>query len=191
MPASLVQETHARQRRFGYPQPRAAPHGTTARSITAAAELAAFRPALRDYFRKRVASREVDDLVQDVFLNMLTRRATSRIENVKAYTFSVAAQVLCRHLNDARRSLTRAAGEIEDARAPSAEREVLAAEQLVALATAVSTLPSRTRVVFLLHRFEEMTYPIIARQLGITVSAVEKHMIAALKVLREHVDIRE
>ena len=36
---------------------------------------------------------------------------------------------------------------------------------------------------FLLHRFEEMTYQRIARELGISVSAVEKHMMAALKAL--------
>jgi RNA polymerase sigma-70 factor (ECF subfamily) len=151
----------------------------------AAAELAAFRPALRDYFRKRVASREVEDLVQDVFLNMLARRAAARIENVKAYTFSVAANVLCRHLSHTRRYAIRAAGEAEHAGAPSAEHEVLAAERLLRMTTAVAALPPRARVVFCLHRFEEITYPIIARQLGITVSAVEKHMMNALKALRE------
>lgn len=158
-----------------------------ARPTPEIADLAAFRPALRNYFRKRVAVGEVDDLVQDVFVNMLARRAPSRIENIQGYTFSVASSVLCRHLSHTRKTLPGRAAEgedTEDARAPSAEHEVLAVERLRRLLAAMATLPLRTQTVFALHRCEELSYPLIARQLGITVSAVEKHIMAALKVLR-------
>src|SRR5690349_19324609 len=155
------------------------------------ADLAAFRLALSNYFRKRVASEEVDDLVQDVFVNMLARRAPGLLETVQVYTFSVAPSVLYRHLSHARRSAPGREADVEDtqhARAPSAEHEVLAVEGLRRMLEAVATLPPRTQAIFALHRFEEISYPIIAQQLGITVSAVEKHIMAALKVLRAQVE---
>ena len=49
----------------------------------------------------------------------------------------------------------------------------------------ILALPERTRDVFMLHRFEQMSYPEIARAFGISVSAVEKHIIKALRRLTE------
>lgn len=47
------------------------------------------------------------------------------------------------------------------------------AASLVALETAVEALPPLTRVVFLLHRVDELSYAAIARRLSISVLAVE------------------
>lgn len=40
-------------------------------------------------------------------------------------------------------------------------------------------MPPRTRDIFTLHRFGEMTYAAIGRQFEISTSAVEKHIMAA------------
>ena len=56
----------------------------------------------------------------------------------------------------------------------------LGQEQLRVVERALHELPERTRVVFTLHRFEEMSYAQIARRLQVSVSAIEKHMIKAL-----------
>jgi RNA polymerase sigma-70 factor (ECF subfamily) len=40
-------------------------------------------------------------------------------------------------------------------------------------------------MVFLLHRFEGLSYSEIARRLGVSRSAVEKHMMHALQMLSE------
>lgn len=52
------------------------------------------------------------------------------------------------------------------------------------LLNALQTLPPRTRRVFLMSRVDELTYPQIARELGISVSTVEKDMISALDFCR-------
>ena len=65
----------------------------------------------------------------------------------------------------------------------SPERVLLGRERLAKATQIMRGMPPRTREVFLLHRFEEMTYPAIARSLGISVSAVEKHIMIALKLL--------
>jgi RNA polymerase sigma-70 factor (ECF subfamily) len=62
--------------------------------------------------------------------------------------------------------------------------EVLAHDQcLQRMREALNGLSDRTRTIFLMHRSSEMSYPQIARCLGISVSAIEKHMASALAAL--------
>jgi RNA polymerase sigma-70 factor (ECF subfamily) len=56
-------------------------------------------------------------------------------------------------------------------------------EALDVIVAAISDLPTRTRDVFVLHRFEEMTCNTIAAEFGMSVSAVEKHIMKALRFL--------
>lgn len=57
-------------------------------------------------------------------------------------------------------------------------------ETLATLLEAIENLPPRCREVFLLHRFEDLSYPAIAERMGISVSAVEKQMMRAMKACR-------
>ena len=50
---------------------------------------------------------------------------------------------------------------------------------------ALLELPDRTRIIFVLRRLEGMKYSEIAHKLGISVSAVEKHMLRAMSYLTE------
>ncbi|MBN9318276.1 MAG: sigma-70 family RNA polymerase sigma factor, partial [Caulobacterales bacterium] len=70
----------------------------------------------------------------------------------------------------------------------SPERVLLGREKLDRALAVLQRLPARTRQIFILHRFEDMTYPRIAASLGISKSAVEKHMIRALKALHDQGD---
>jgi RNA polymerase sigma-70 factor (ECF subfamily) len=53
---------------------------------------------------------------------------------------------------------------------------------------ALDRLPQRSRLVFSLSRDQHMTYPEIARVLGVSVKGVEFHMGRALKALREAIE---
>jgi RNA polymerase sigma-70 factor (ECF subfamily) len=53
-------------------------------------------------------------------------------------------------------------------------------EDLHAATAALLRLPERTRTVFILRRLEGRRHRDIAMQLGISVSAVEKHMVRAI-----------
>lgn len=158
-------------------------------------DLSGYAPALRRYFLKRVAAKEIDDLTQEVFLNMHARRSQARIENIQSYLFSVAGHVLARHR--ALRCVERISYSEADAakthvpQVPSAEDEAISREGLQRLVAALESLPPRSRNVFVLHRFEDMSYQAIACRLQISVSAIEKHIMNALKAVRmqrEHYD---
>ncbi|MFZ1988715.1 MAG: sigma-70 family RNA polymerase sigma factor, partial [Alphaproteobacteria bacterium] len=58
-----------------------------------------------------------------------------------------------------------------------------ARQRLARLKSALKELPERTRVAFAFHKFDGMSHAETARRLGISVSAVEKHISAALKHL--------
>ncbi|MGA0607565.1 RNA polymerase sigma factor [Phenylobacterium sp. VNQ135] len=146
-----------------------------------------FSGPLARYFGARARrGADVDDLVQEVFLRLARRADDAPVEMVEGYIFTVANSVLMDSHRRAARRLPEAfdpTGELAGRGAPeerSPERIVLGQEELAAVERALLELPERTRIVFALNRYEEHTYQEIARSLGVSVSAVEKHMIRAL-----------
>jgi RNA polymerase sigma-70 factor (ECF subfamily) len=163
-----------------------APPDSVALGWTAAA-VKVHAPGLRRYFSKRVSPAEIDDLVQEVFLRMQVLGPGSPAEHLDRYLFTVASSVLS---DRARRRVVRrdAAHEtLEDIHHPveslTPERVLLDREALDVVVAAIADLPARTREVFVLHRFEEMTCNHIAAQLCLSVSAVEKHIMKAVRFL--------
>ena len=151
------------------------------------AAIEAYVPGLRRYFSKRVPANDIDDLVQEVFLRMKVHGDNSPIEHLDRYLFRVAASVLS---DQARRRMVRHHGaheSLEEGHHPiedlTPERVLLDQEALEVVAAAIADLPARTREVFVLHRFEVMTCGNIATLFGMSVSAVEKHIMRALRFL--------
>ena len=144
-------------------------------------------PALRGYFRRRhVAAQEIDDLIQEVFVDLQKRQSADAIDSLERYVFVVASHVLARHI-DRQSRWTRAfnSDALETEGEISPERSAAARSDLKAAIDAINHMPRRTKQVFVLHRFEDMTYPRIAETLGISKSAVTKHMIRALKIINK------
>lgn len=122
----------------------------------------------------------------------LLAREAGLIGNLQAYLFRVAASVLA---DRARRRAVRATDlhqELQEWDHPvediSPERVLLGQEAVRAMVAAIETLPPRTRDAFVLHRFEEVTYGAIAARMGISVSAVEKHIMRAMRHLADRLD---
>ena len=73
---------------------------------------------------------------------------------------------------------------LEQAKTESLEWRPRPAQSRMALLTeALTELSPQTQRVFRMHKFEGMSHPEVAAALGISRSAVEKHMMAALKHL--------
>ncbi len=144
---------------------------------------AAFRPALLRFFRRKLRdAADVEDLVQDVFVRLAVRQG-GEVENIGGYVFRTAASVVAdRHR---RRSVRHA-----DDHVPfdcerhcgtdfDPARIVESRETLRIVEAALQALPERTRTIFLMRRLEGQNYRDIAARFGISVSAVEKHMVRA------------
>jgi len=153
----------------------------------------AFRPSLRRYFMRRVRNHaDIDDMVQQVFERLLKRGDVTGMEQLGGYVFQTASSVLIDHQ---RRRRTRHADEHDqfDERTHadvdfSPEHVLMERERLARATTILLNLPERTRVIFVLRRLEGMRYLDIAARLGISVSAVEKHMERAVVRLTESLD---
>lgn len=151
-------------------------------------DVASYRPALLLYFRRKTRDQnEIDDLVQDVFLRIAARRGAEPVENLAGYVFQTAASVLAdRHR---RRTVRHADAHVEfDTERHSssdfdAARILESRQALQAAVRALQALPERTRDIFVLRRLEGHAYRDIATQFGISVSAVEKHMVRAVQHL--------
>jgi RNA polymerase sigma-70 factor (ECF subfamily) len=148
------------------------------------ADYQSFMPALRRYFARRVPNVAlVDDLVQDVMVRMYGRDAGQGIDNLEGYIFRTASSVL---RDQARRDAVRCArshDELTEIHHPAeectADRVLQAKEDLARIVRALADLPDRTRDIFLMRRYEGLAYGEIAGRVGISVSAIEKHVARA------------
>src|SRR5690606_30947717 len=124
-------------------------------------------------------------LVQEVFLRLARQDNIEAIDNPQAYVFQIAANIL---RDRGRRSVTRLTREhlpfeedLHSGDLPSPEREAIARQNLALLKAVLLKLPQRTQEIFVLHKFEGMRYSEVASRLGISLSAIEKHMMKAMK----------
>ena len=153
------------------------------------------RTWLMGYFGRRVRDRsDLEDLVQDVFARIAARDSATPVENLGAYVMRTASSVL---VDRARRRAARRGGmhvvfdsERHGAGEPDPERMLSAKEDLNAATAALLALPERTRVVFVLRRLQGLRHREIADRLGISVSAVEKHMVRAVDHLGQEMGKR-
>ncbi|MNH89711.1 putative RNA polymerase sigma factor FecI [compost metagenome] len=66
------------------------------------------------------------------------------------------------------------------------ERALLATERLRRALAVIDAMPTRRRQAFLLHRIDGLSYLEIARKMGVSIKAVEKHLATAmLQLVRE------
>lgn len=146
-----------------------------------------YRSALLRYFQHNLGHPEdAEDLTQEVFARFAQIDPPPAITNHEAYLLRIASNLLRDRF---RRNQTHhvfqhlSVGECADellGEAPSEERVYEEQERLRTFLRALDELPPRCHEVFLLQRYEGMTYSAIAQRLGISVSAVEKHMMKAL-----------
>jgi len=147
------------------------------------------QPGLRRYLRRQLADAELaQDAVQETFLRMLRYRQCNDVHEVRALLFRVAASVVADHHRLARTRQWERHCSMDNVEVVSAEPQpdhILSDQQnLECVKDAIRQLPPRCRQVFLLQRFEGMSYRDIACRLGISERTVENHIAHALAVCR-------
>jgi RNA polymerase sigma factor (sigma-70 family) len=153
-------------------------------------QLEAHWDALHAYIARRVGDAALAaDIAQDAYLRLLSLPDNTVILNPKSYLFAIASNLIIDHARGsaARHEVptpTDMAETVVDP-TPRAEARMLSGEALDILRHAVETLPPRTREVFELQRFEQLSYIEIAEHLGIARNTVMVHMARALAHCRD------
>jgi RNA polymerase sigma factor (sigma-70 family) len=149
------------------------------------------RPDLLRFLRLRGATPdEAEDILQTTGLKLATQipdKAGATIDQPRAYLYRmVTNQFLLHRRGDARRRqrdeawVDAQSGFIRDIDPhPSAETMLIASQHLVMLQKVIDALPERTATIFRLFRLDNVPQKTIAADLGISVSAVEKHLARA------------
>jgi RNA polymerase sigma factor (sigma-70 family) len=159
------------------------------------AVMVASRPALLRFLAaRRVAPDEAQDLVQDLFVKLESRKI-GPVAEPRAYLYRMLDNLLLDRRRSAGRRVNREeawsaarsglALDVDDR--PSAEQRLIDRERLETVRAALSALPGRTLLIFIRFRIDALPQKEIAAELGISVSAVEKHLQRAYRAL---VDIK-
>lgn len=147
------------------------------------------RPLQRFFSSYRLNSHDVDDLTQEVFARLAGSGASAELRRPDAFVFTLARNLVRDH---ARRLHTRAARNsvaVEDVELPCGSPTPDAAlehdERLARAFAVLEALKPATRRAFLLHRVHGLSYAEVAAATGVSVSMIEKHVMAAIAALRE------
>jgi RNA polymerase sigma factor (sigma-70 family) len=149
------------------------------------------RPALHRYLLRRGAREdEAEDILQEVSLTILSGK-TGPVSETGGYLYRMTTNHFLLHRRGAGRRARREedwmdahAGDPPDLdQQPSAESGLIARQQLALLQSIIDRLPERTRMIFRRFRLNGETRPTIAADLGISVSAVEKHLARAYEAV--------
>ncbi len=159
------------------------------------AVLIANRGPLLRFLRARGAGEDSEDILQELWLKVDRLEAEGPIADPRAYLFRMADNLMHDRVRASMRRANREqawtetgfdpAGQDET---PSAERALAARQRLRRVEMALATLGERTQLIFRRFRLEGVTQSRIAQDEGISVSAVEKHLQRAYRVVATLVD---
>ena len=146
--------------------------------------------ALLRFVRVRLQDgNDAEDIAQETWLRLQRMDQPGRLDNARAFLFQTAANLV---IDRQRRQILERRHLQQEAQAAlvsmkttvSTEQQASAESELALVLRAIDELPMNCRQAFLMHRGRGMSYPEIAKALGVSTSMVEKHVIHALKHCR-------
>jgi RNA polymerase sigma factor (sigma-70 family) len=147
-----------------------------------------FRRVQKLLLRRGRTREEAEDLIQEAFIRMQEYcKQGGQVRQPEGFLVRTALRLAINARRDAHHDLY-VDEKVEDLTLivdtnPTPD-EVLAADQcLERMRTALDSVSRRTREIFFMNRLDGLNHAEIARQLGLSLSAVEKHMASALVIL--------
>jgi len=137
--------------------------------------------------RQRTRGRsDPEELLHAAYLRLLRYKAQHAVENIGAFLIRTAVNIGVDNYRHDRFIADVTPDQTGACENSPLQDEVLAArERLERVREGLSRLTPRTREIFLMHRLDDMKYREIAERLGISQSAVEKHIAKAAMFLTE------
>lgn len=133
----------------------------------------------------------VEDIAQEIFAELWIKKDTIHIHtSIAAYMRRMAISRALNHIRDTKKynwdelDMSSDATREKNYQDASVIQHMEEAELKDRIEAAIQKLPEKCRIVFLLSRYDELSYSEISRQLNISVKTVENQIGKALKLLR-------
>jgi RNA polymerase sigma-70 factor (ECF subfamily) len=144
--------------------------------------------ALKNYLMLTVSEADAQDLLHDVYLRMANHGDLSSVQNMRAFMFTTATNLLRDRWRKANAKFAPTLVNYEDCylsdEAGDPCEVVDWQDRLGRVRRAISQLPNKPRLAFELSRLQSRSYAEIAEQLQVSVSMIEKHISFALNRIR-------
>lgn len=130
----------------------------------------------------------IEDTVQEVFMYLWENREVVEINHVKTYLFRSARNKMLNHFRDQKIKSVFLENWFENQLENIREqKDAFNTEQLLsAIQKSIDALPPKCRELFILSKFEGLTYKQIAELKEVSIKTVENQMGIALKKIREY-----
>jgi len=155
----------------------------------------AYKPALMRFAVARIKREEdAEEIVHEAFLRFQTRYNPAAIDAPEALLARIVANLVIDRVREysaraaredawGKLNIPGADSDLASRSAPTPARVLQARQSAEAALEVLEGLSEKTRLVFMLHRFEGLSHSEIVERTGIPKSTVEKHMIRAIKAL--------
>ncbi len=129
-----------------------------------------------------------EDLAQDVFFEFWKKRESLKIQtSARAYLKRAAINKSLNYIRDRKMRFSDEEELPKQASLDQNSQQNLEVSELKdQIQQSIDLLPERCRLIFMLSRFEEMSYQQIADELDISIKTVENQISKALKFLRKN-----
>ena len=146
------------------------------------------RRFLAQYLRARgVQTDDLADLMQETFERF--HRHAARVDPARARPLltTIARNLVIDRVRHQRVSATDPEVDVAELMAPvpSPEQALYSTRELEMLNQAIEQLPGQCRRVFVMRKIHQMSQKAIAEKLGISVSTVEKHVAAGMRMCKQ------
>jgi RNA polymerase sigma-70 factor (family 1) len=131
-----------------------------------------------------------EDIAQETFLKVWEKRDTVKKETIKPFLYTIANNIFINKIQQNKVNFKFVNSQKSKNHVESPEYELEMKEFDKKLQNTLSMLSEKNRVVFLMNRIDGMTYAEIAKNIGISVKAVEKRMQNSLAYLRKQIEIK-
>jgi RNA polymerase sigma factor (sigma-70 family) len=147
---------------------------------------AALTEALRGFVRGRLGDHpDGDDVVQETYARLFSYQERAAVGNLKGLCFAIARNLMLDLHRGERRGAAVPLDEEIVCPQPTPERVVAYRRAVAILAGALERMPPLRREVFLRRRLDGLATAEIADALGMSLAAVEKHVVRAFRDLRD------
>ena len=144
---------------------------------------------VRNYIYYRCGDEDLaTDVAQETFMKLWEKQLNFEGNNAKHLLFKISKDIFISHYRKQKNALNFKLSAKPQTQAQSPE-EILQFEELQkSYNTALAAMPEKQRIVFLMHRLDGFKYAEIAKNLNLSVKAIEKRMKLALDFLRKNIN---